>query len=56
MSAGGGRDVVAHSCCEEGPEHVWEGEEQESAAAEGVDCPDGGPGEGEIYDSETEGG
>ena len=41
-------DPEAEACRHQGPAHVGEGEEEEGAAAEGVDCPDGGPGAGEC--------
>lgn len=47
---------TAETCGEQTPSHVREGEEEERAAAEGVDSPDGGPGEDEVYEAETEGG
>lgn len=50
------RNEEAQSCSEKGPGHLREGEEEESAATPGIDCPDGGPGEDEIYETETEGG
>ena len=56
MRAGFLRDDEAQSRCEERPGHVGEGEEQEGASAPGVDCPDCGPGEDEIYEPEAEGG
>jgi hypothetical protein len=39
VGTGGLMDEIHHSGGEEGPGHVGEGEEEEAAAAEGVDCP-----------------
>ena len=50
------RDDEAEAGGEESPCHLWEGEEEECAAAVGVDCPDGGPGEDEVDEAEAEGG
>jgi hypothetical protein len=36
------RDIEAETGCEKSPSHVWEREEQEGSAAEGVDGPDRG--------------
>jgi hypothetical protein len=45
----------AQSGSEERPGHVGEGEEQEGAAAEGVDGPEGREGEEEVDGAEAEG-
>lgn len=37
------------------PCHVRESEEQQGASSKGVNCPDGGPGEQEVDETETEG-
>lgn len=47
-------DVVAHARGQERPEHVGEREEKQAAATEGIDGPDGGPGEGEIDEAEAQ--
>ena len=49
-------DDEAETGGQEGPGHVGEGEEEQSAAAPGVDRPDGGPGEDEVDETEAEGG
>ena len=49
------RDVEAEAGGEQRPEHLREGEEQEGAAAEGVDGPDRRPGEDEVDETEAEG-
>lgn len=51
-----GRDEEAETGGEEGPGHVGKGEEQESAAAPGVNRPDSRPGKDEIHQTETPGG
>lgn len=38
-------DPEAEAGGEESPGHIGEGEEEEAAAAEGIDCPDGWKGE-----------
>lgn len=42
-------DEVAHSCSKERPAHIWEGEKQETAASERVNCPYSWPSEDEVY-------
>lgn len=49
-------DDEAEAGGEERPCHLREGEEEQRAAAVGVDCPDGGPGEDEVDEPEAEGG
>ena len=48
------RNVVAHSCDKQRPEHVGEGGQEQAAAPKSIDCPDGGPGEKEVYQAEAE--
>jgi len=55
MGFAGLGDEVTHSCGEQGPEHLGEGEEQEGSATKCVNGPDGGPGEDEIDEAEAEG-
>ena len=56
MRAGSVRDEEAEAGGEEGPGHLGEGEEEEGAAAVGVDGVEGGPGEDEVDQAEAEGG
>ncbi len=49
------RNPEAEAGGEQGPAHVRESEEEEVAAAEGIDRPDGGPSEGEVDEAETPG-
>jgi uncharacterized protein YndB with AHSA1/START domain len=48
-------DEETHPRGEESPEHLWEGEYQEVAPPEGVDCPDGWPSENKVDDTKAEG-
>ena len=54
MSLAGIGDQEAKTGDEQRPGHVGEGEEQEGAAAEGVDGPDGRPREDEVDETESE--
>ena len=56
MRVGSLGDDEAEPGGKECPGHLREGEEEQGAAAVGVDCPDGGPGEDEIDEAEAEGG
>lgn len=47
-------DVVAHARGQQRPKHVWKREQQQSATAESVNGPDGGPSEQKINKPETE--
>lgn len=47
-------DVEAESAGQERPEHVREGEEEQASSAEGVNRPDGRPGEDEVDQAEAE--
>lgn len=49
-----GGNEEAEACGKECPGHLREGEEEESATAEGIDCPQGWEGEDEIDEAETE--
>lgn len=46
-------DVEAEAGSEQRPCHLWEREEEEGAAAEGVDCEKGGPGEDKVDETEA---
>lgn len=47
------RDVEAECRAKQSPSHLWEGEEQQSSTAPGIDGPDGGEGEEEIDQTES---
>lgn len=55
MSTASRGDPEAEAGGEQGPEHLGEGKEEESAPAKRVYGPHGGPREGEINKSEAEG-
>lgn len=46
---------IGHPSSEQGPGHIGEGEEEQTASPKGVDCPDGRPGEDEVDEAKTEG-
>lgn len=55
MGSAAAGDKQTQAGCQQTPGHLWEGEQQESAATVGVNCPDGGPGESKVDKTETEG-
>ena len=48
-------DDEAEPGCEERPRHLWEREKEQCPSAEGVNGPDGRPGEDEVHQAESEG-
>ena len=49
------RNVEGEAGCKQRPGHLWEGKQQECAAAKGVDGKESRPGEDEVHQAEAEG-
>lgn len=47
-------NVIAHTSRQQRPEHVREGKQQQSTAAESIDCPHSRPSKQEVNESEPE--
>lgn len=56
VSSGLFRDVEAEAGSQQGPGHVWEGEEQQSSTTESVDSGHSGKGEKEVHKTKSPGG
>lgn len=44
---------VAKTCRKQGPGHLREGEEQQGSASESINCPDSGPSEYKVDETEA---